>query len=344
MNYKSKKILIISLGSIGKRHLRNVRTLLPDARIAVLRRKVVNQAVVTGADLLFINFNDAISFEPDAVIIASPAHLHIEDAIPFIEKKIPVFLEKPISDSMQHLDAFVEICQKSDAFVMVGYVLRFLPALEAVNRVMQGGELGKIYTGHIQVGQYLPDWRPDSDYRTGVSAQAKLGGGALLELSHEIDYAVWLFGYPSHIYCRAGRSSDLEIDVEDNANIFFEYDNLNDHKTVIIQLDFLQRIPQLTLQIVGSEATLKADFIHETVMLYYPDAPQGERLTFEHSQNANEPYLKQFDFFFSKCFTDYRPQCESTLTHQSFADVIQAAKIIKLIERAKSSNERGCRA
>lgn len=343
MNHKPKKILIISFGSIAKRHLRNIRTLLPDAQIAILRRHAVQQDIPLGANLLFTSFRDAVSFEPDAVIIASPAHLHIEDAMPFLEKKTPIFLEKPLSHSTHHLDSFVDLCKKSGTFVMVGYILRFLPALLAIHKAIQGGQLGKIYTGHIQVGQYLPDWRPGSDYRKGVSAQSALGGGALLELSHEIDYALWLFGDPSHIYCRAGRASNLEIDVEDNANIFFEYDNSDNHKTVIIQLDFLQRVPQLTLQIVGSEATLKADLIRETVMFYDSNLPQGQPFVFEASQDGNEPYLKQFDFFLLKNFSDYKPRYESTLMHQVFADVEQAAKVIKLIEKAKASNERGCR-
>lgn len=342
MNDQPKKVLIISLGSIGKRHLRNVRTLLPDAQIAVLRRGA-QQDLPPGADLLFTDFKEAVSFEPNAVIIASPAHLHIDDALPFLEKEIPLFLEKPISHSTQNLDAFVEFCQKSNTFVMVGYILRFLPALLAVKKVIQAGKLGKIYTGHIQVGQYLPDWRPTSDYRSGVSAQSALGGGALLELSHEIDYAIWLFGHPDHIYCRSGRSSDLEIDVEDNANILFEYDHSEGHKTVIIQLDFLQRVPQLTLQIVGSAATLKADLIRENVTLYYPNDEEGQPLEFTRSQNGNEPYLKQFDFFFAKSFSDYKPQYETTLTQQSYSDVDQAAAVIRLIEKAKASNVKGCR-
>ena len=106
---------------------------------------------------------------------------------------------------------------------MVGYVLRFLPALHAIRQHLTDGLLGQVHTARVEVGQYLPDWRPGSDYRQGVSGQDKLGGGALLELSHEIDYATWLFGWPQSLQCSRARLSPLEIDVEDSAHVLLEY-------------------------------------------------------------------------------------------------------------------------
>lgn len=343
MNEK-KKILIISLGSIGQRHLKNTRTLLPDSEIAVLRRKgfEVSKKPVE-ANIQFQKYEDAVNYDPDAVIIASPANLHLQDATTFIKNNKNVFLEKPLSSNTDNLADFVKHSNKSNGFIMIGYILRFLPALQKIKKIIETNQLGNIYTAHIQVGQYLPDWRPGSDYRKGVSAQSALGGGVLLELSHELDYATWLFGHPENIYCRMAQSSELEVDIEDNAHIIFEYGVEKNNKTVVIQLDFLQRVPQMTLQIVGSEATLKADLMSESIILLDSNNLKGVLLENQMSLNSNEPYLKQFDYFFSKSFKNYKPQFESTCEKTDFADVTQATKIMKLIDNARLSNKLGAR-
>ena len=81
---------------------------------------------------------------------------------------------------------------------------------------------GNVLLAHIEVGQYLPDWRPDSDYSEGVSARKNLGR-SVARTSHEIDYCTWLFGFPNQLFCSSSKVSDLNIDVNDNAFIIFEY-------------------------------------------------------------------------------------------------------------------------
>ena len=339
---KKKKILIISLGSIGERHLRNTRILLPTSEIGVLRRQGFDaNTTPKGADIQFHQLDEAISYSPDAVIIASPANFHLNDATPFINNHKNVFIEKPLSSCVKNLDGFLEKAIRSKGFIMVGYILRFLPTLQKIKKIVEVSQLGRIYHAYIQVGQYLPDWRPSADYRKGVSAQAELGGGVLLELSHELDYATWLFGHPDHVYCRLMRSSDLEINTEDNAHIVFEYNEKNNNKTVVLQLDFLQRSPQMTLQIVGSDATLKADLISETITLL--GSNDSKEIIFKPEiENINDdPYLKQFDYFFSKCFHDYKPKFSIANEKIDIADINQATKIMKLIENARLSNNLG---
>jgi len=212
---RNPRILCISLGSIGKRHLRNARTLLPDAEIAVYRQHTRDSNVPEGANRMLASMDDALAFKPDAALISSPASEHVAGALPFARAGVPIFLEKPLAENAASITPLVQACEVSKGFTMVGYVLRFLPALHAIRRCIAEGTIGDVHTARIEVGQYLPDWRPASDYREGVSAQGKLGGGALLELSHEIDYATWLLGWPKSLLCSCARLSPLEIDVED---------------------------------------------------------------------------------------------------------------------------------
>src|SRR6218665_2133313 len=217
----SPRILCISLGSIGRRHLRNTRALLPQARIAVWRQRAgAGAALPEGADAVVTSLQQALAFMPDAVLVSSPASEHVANARPFVQRNLPIFLEKPLAARSADLGDFPALCRASSGFTMVGYVLRFLPALHAIRQALRDGLLGQVHTARAEVGQSLPDWRPGSDYRQGVSSQQRLGGGALLELSHEIDYATWLFGWPQSLQCSRARLSPLEIDVEDSAHVW----------------------------------------------------------------------------------------------------------------------------
>ncbi len=337
-----KRILLISLGSIGKRHLRNARSLMPDAEIAVHRQYTKSDdKIPEGADKLLRSLNEAKDYKPHAVLISSPASEHIENAITFLDQSAHLFIEKPLAVDTKNLNSFTKKCEQANTFVMIGYVLRFLPLLNSIKAYLDSNELGRIYTAHVQVGQYLPDWRPESDYRNGVSAQKKLGGGALLELSHEIDYTNWLFGTPNSLICSTNKISNLEIDVEDNASLIFEYDE--PAKKIMIQLDFLQRVAKMGLQVVGEKGTLEADLIKEKAYLYTPQNPDGTKLNMNASQDGNEPYMRQFDLFFSKAFEDYKPVFSETNTLNNWSTPQDAVKIMQLVDAAKKSNAQGVR-
>lgn len=337
-----KKVLIAGFGSIGQRHLRNTRHLLPDAEIAVYRQHTQGSSQIPeGADAIFYDLQSTYEFSPDAVIISSPANLHIQNAQSYLAKGASIFIEKPLSLNAQDAADFVQSCAHGASFFMVGYVLRFLPALHAIRSLIRDGSLGAVLTAHVQVGQYLPDWRSGTDYRVGVSAQESLGGGALRELSHEIDYATWLFGLPDSLYSEIAKVSNLHIDVEDSAHILLNYDGPK--RKVLIQLDFLQRVANMAVRIVGSEATLEADLIKETVRIISPEHPSGLDIQIQQQGNGNEIYLRQFDYFFSRSFPDYRPIFEETQNFSDAVSLTQGLDVMRIVDAARESSRRGQR-
>ena len=336
----SPRILCVSLGSIGKRHLRNTRALLPDARIAVWRQHTRSDgAVPEGADEVAADLDAALAFGPDAVLVSSPASQHIANARPFALRHIPMFLEKPLAATSESLGDFAALCRASRGFTMVGYVLRFLPALHALRQYIRDGLVGQVHTARVEVGQYLPDWRPGGDYRKDVSGQRTLGGGALLELSHEIDYATWLFGWPETLQCSTARLSPLEIDVEDSAHLLMEYPD----KRVFVQLDFLQRVANMAVQVVGSQGTLMADLVKEELRLINPESPAGRTLATPKLPSGNDIYLRQFDFFFSRAIAGYRPVYQLTATVADWASVDSAARVLHLVDIARRASDSGMR-
>ena len=338
------RVLLVSLGSIGQRHLRNARELLPEAQIAVFRTHFYAESgLPEGADRIFFDIADALDFKPDAVIISSPASEHVRHAVEFIDNGAHVFIEKPLAMTHDAVKEVIDASRKTDRFTMVGYVLRFQPILHFIKNLLHGGDLGEIRTANIQVGQYLPDWRPDSDYRKGVSAQKKLGGGALLELSHELDYSTWLFGIPDQVICSNGKISDLDIDVEDSACVIMEYGHTGLAKRVVVQVDFLQRVANMTMQVVGSEATLYVDLIKEQAYIVAPDQDELQWLQVPGMAQGNEMYLRQFDFFFARSFEGYQPRFAETGEFSDYVSVDHAARVLKLVDLAKESDRKGAR-
>ncbi|SVD09321.1 uncharacterized protein METZ01_LOCUS362175, partial [marine metagenome] len=215
------RFLIIGSGNIALRHISNLKELCPQSEIAVLTSKTrfsdAKKEKLNLVKNIFFTQEDALSFNPQAVFICNPASLHIQSAKFFAEKGVNLFIEKPLSDNLDEVDRLIKIIQQKQITSMVGYPLRFNKSMKYFKDALMEERIGKIIFVRSRSSSYLPDWRPDTDYRDSVSAQKKLGGGVLLEVSHEVDYLHWIFG-ESRIYSSyIGKLSDLEVDTEDYA-------------------------------------------------------------------------------------------------------------------------------
>lgn len=301
-----RRFVVCGLGSIGRRHLRNLRTLVPDAQIAVWRQHTpigTDAVPPPGADTYVHSLEEALAFCPDAALIAGPAPSHVPTAIAFAREGIHLFLEKPLSTSLDGIDELLATCAQRRVTLLVAYCMRFLHALQTMRRMIGDGDIGRPLSALVEAGQYLPDWRHPTDYRTGVTAQAKLGGGALLELSHEIDYARWLFGEVEEVTAHVDRVSDLEIDVEDVAKIILKMRGLDGKPgpLVSLHLDLLQRQANLACRVIGTQATLEADLMLGTVRIARAEEPGWTPVACEVEKDGNAVYLRQFTHFLDCC-------------------------------------------
>lgn len=302
-----KRFLIVSLGSIGARHLRNLRSLEPNAEIAVLRRPSSSLQAVEGADRVFNHLEEAIAFAPLAAIIASPASHHLVFASPLAEAGVHLLIEKPLAKNTDGCDHLIRMCKERELTLAVGYNLRFLPSLRALREVVASGRIGDVYSVRVEVGQYLPDWRKGTDYRQGVSASKELGGGVLLELSHEIDYVLWMFGMPSRVTALGGRSGQLDCEVEDIAEIIMEYES--PRRMVSVHLDMLQRRPYRSCRAVGTQGSVHWDAIADTLVV---DSLQAEGITPVQGvalADKNQMYQAELSDFLASIASSRSPAC-----------------------------------
>jgi predicted dehydrogenase len=247
-----KRILVVGSGGIGRRHLRNARELLPAAKLGLLTRN--RPADLSPDTEVLLALEEALAWEPDAVVIASPAPFHISVAIAFATRGAHLLIEKPLSNNLEGVDELIASRDRLGIVAGVGYNLRFNVCLEQMQRVVREGGIGRPIHGYFEAGQFLPDWRPHLPYQKSVSAQRSLGGGVLLELSHEVDLASWMLGQAQWVSASVRRVTDLEIDVEDTAQIQLGFAS---GAVGQLHLDFIQRPGGRLVRIVGMEGTME---------------------------------------------------------------------------------------
>ncbi len=287
----SEVFFVVGCGSIGQRHIRNLRALGvsaitaydPDA--ARLARIVQEQAVTPCASI-----EAGLADRPEAVLICTPPHLHASIAQQAVDAGAHVFLEKPIANVLDGLPALLQAAQARQRIVYVAYNLRFHAGLRKLKELLDSGAIGRLLAIRAEVGQYLPDWRPTQDYRQGYNVSAAMGGGIILDASHELDYVRWLGGEVESVACVAGQLSDLEMDVEDTAAI-----TLRLSKRVIaeVHLDCVQRGYARNCKLIGSEGTLIWEF-KEGVRQLLPDKTWR---VYPIAPDPNEMYIEEMKHF-----------------------------------------------
>lgn len=262
-------VAVIGLGNIATRHRQNIKKRNPQTQVWALSASRKKQTTaIENADRFIENIDSLLELRPDFVIVASPATFHAKHAIPLIKAGIPVLIEKPVSASLEEAQAILRCQQESNTPVAVGYCLRYLPLLRQLKILLDDNVIGDLFNINIAVGQYLPDWRPNKPYTQSVSAQKMLGGGALLELSHELDYAQWLFGELALKFVSLHKSKKLNLDVEDIVDITF----LNKNSSICnIHLDFIQSPAQRYCNILGSNGRLDCNLITNKITYHYND-------------------------------------------------------------------------
>ena len=249
------RALVAGLGSIGQRHLRLLRAALPSADIRLLRHSDCD-LVIEHADGCFSRLEDAQGFAPELAVIASPAPFHVDTAHALAEGGAHLLVEKPVSDGTAGVAELIAMCADRGLVCQVGYNLRFLETLQAFRAELAAGRIGAVQAVRCEIGQYLPDWRPGADYRTTVSAQRALGGGVILELSHELDMLRWVFGEVDWISAWTGQQGALEIDVEDCAMIQMGFTG---GPVAQLGMDFLRRDTTRTCTAIGETGSLRWD-------------------------------------------------------------------------------------
>jgi predicted dehydrogenase len=305
------RILFCGLGGIGQRHLRCVREILGSGLEAHAYR-VRGQTTRLRDDLtvdpqgnlekdyglvVHSSLEAALAASPDAAFICNPSSMHIDIAIAVARAGVHVFIEKPLSSSLDNVEPLRRVVEATSVICCVGYNFRFHPALIRLKRVVEQGVLGNIVSVSSTIGEYLPAWHPYEDYRMMYAARSDLGGGVILSQIHEFDLIYWLFGLPTSIYSRGGKLSDLEIDVEDVATSLMWFDGSSGTFPLVLQQDFVRRPAERTFNVIGNRGSARVDLRSNEITISQGNGDLVEQLTFP-SFKRNDMFLAQARHFF----------------------------------------------
>jgi predicted dehydrogenase len=329
-----KKVLIVGHGSIGKRHLRLARELLPEADIRVLHHNKNSEpsALSNGS---FYNLHEACAFSPEIAVIANPAPFHLEVATTLAKAGANLLIEKPLCTSALKAQNFLEAIKPNEITLQVGYNLRFLPSMQQFRELIINGAIGQAISVRCEVGQHLSSWRSDQDYRTGVSARSELGGGVLLELSHEFDYLRWIFGEVKWVNAWLGHQSALDINVEDTAHLIlgFAANKNHHHMVATLSLDCLRFDTTRICTVIGDQGTLKWDGIRGVIEHFSPQE-QGWKIVFSNPSHRDDSYRAQWLNFLSSLENKTLPLVTGE-DGKAVIDIIEAARQSHLCNGAR---------
>jgi predicted dehydrogenase len=246
------KVLLIGLGSIGQRHTGLLQKNFSHQLFA-LRSGRGSALDIPGVTMLH-SWAEVDAVAPEAAFIMNPTALHVAAALECAVRGMHLFIEKPIDCSDQGLDRLIDIVQRRRLTAYVAYPLRFHPVILKLKELCAGRN---ILHARAVCASYLPDWRPGRDAHTVYSARRADGGGALLDLSHELDYAGYLFGELRSLDGRAGRVSSVTVDAEDYADLLCVYERA----AVSIHLNMFSRQTRRSIDIDLDNGGISADLV-----------------------------------------------------------------------------------
>lgn len=327
------KILIAGLGSIGRRHLRNLQDLNIE-KLVLLRS---GRATLPDDDLAGFpterDITEALQrHQPDAVVISNPTSFHLDVAIPAAEAGCHLLLEKPISHTMGRVPILAKIVQQKNLRVLVGFQFRFHPGLQCIKQLLDNGVIGAVTSVDAHWGEYLPGWHPWEDHRTGYAAREDLGGGVLLTLCHPFDYLRWLIGEIQSVSAMTAQQGGLNIQVEDTANTMLRFEN---GALGTVHLDYIQRPPTHTLRITGQHGSILWDNADGEVHWYQDKAEAWQTETFHKGPTGfdrNTLFIEEMKHFIDCIENDTDPCVNLT-------DGIAALQLV-LAAKASSSQQR----
>lgn len=248
----------------------------------------------------------ALDRHPDAVIISNPTALHLDVAIPAARQGCHILMEKPISHDLERMDELKEALRQGGGQFLTGFQFRFHPGLRTVARLLQEDAIGRPVAAHAHWGEYLPAWHPWEDYRKSYSARQDLGGGVVLTLSHPLDYLRWLLGDVQSLWAYAGHFSDLEVAVDDVAEIGLRF---CDGATGGLHLNYVQQPAVHRLEIAGSRGTIQWDNADGAARVYRAGAADWETFPPPMGFERNDLFLAELRHFIEVIRGEAAPLC-----------------------------------
>ena len=278
-------ILIIGLGSIGKKHVDAIYALGLDFTIYALRGGESFHETYKG--VINVSSTDEIQTAIDFIIISNITSAHEATIMKILGLQSPIFIEKPVLSDLGNVSMISSKLREKNVLTYIACNLRFHSGLQFLKKYLDEKK-PRINEVNIYCGSYLPEWRSGIDFRKSYSANFDQGGGVHLDLIHELDYCTWLFGFPKKVISMKRDVSSLAINAIDNAKFEFLYTNF----TAGINLNYYRRDAKRTLEVVTSEDTILLDLRSNIIQSLLTG-----HIIYNRPFEMGETYVRQMKYF-----------------------------------------------
>jgi predicted dehydrogenase len=280
------KILILGCGSIGQRHIENLQNISNNNLIEVFDKDQSKLKNLKTKNIKIAKEESIDSNTYDCVIICTPPNTHVSLAIRALEANSNVFIEKPLSNNLEKFDDLIKIKNEKNLLVFVGYSFRFNKGLNYIKKIVATKEFGKILHASAYFGQYLPDWRPNQDFKESYTLKKEMGGGIILDSSHELDYLIWIFGKPESIQANFVLTDILPSNSEAICDVILKFPQ---NILSTIHMDFVRRKYKRTLEILTENAVLEWSLEENTVKIFESKSCN----TMSSNESINDMYVEE---------------------------------------------------
>ncbi len=311
------KVLIVGLGSIGKRHMNNILKVKKNCQIIIWsNRKDIKK--IEGKNIkIFNSLEKCLLEKPDIGFITNETAFHIPISKKLAKSGLSLFIEKPLSNTMKDVKELSNIVKNKKITTLMGCNLRFDRCIKKIKSLIEEEKIGNVISVKVECGTYMPDWHPYENYSKSYAARDDLGGGVVLTCIHEIDYLYWFFGEVKEVFSITGKYSNLKITSSDLSAIILKFKN---NIIAEVHLDYFQKPEIRSCKIIGTKGTIYWDSEINEVKLYDVKMKRWIRKLKVKNYDKNKQYIDEISHFFN-CINK---------KENSINDLIQGIETLKI--------------
>lgn len=324
------KILVVGLGSMGKRRIRNLQYLKQEKIIGFdSREDRCKEASEKYSIETFQDITRVLDEKPDAMVISTPPDLHMKYAKIALENKIHFFTEASVvQDEMEDI---IEMLDKNEMVGLPSCTMRYHPIVNKIRDILGKNIIGKPLSFLYHSGQYLPDWHPWEDYRKFYVAKRETGACREI-VAFELVWLIELFGKIKTVSARKTKVSNLEVDIDDIYNILLEFENGIESTMTV---DVIARFPFRQIKILGENGVILADWSERNVKYFTNDkgwieSKIDDGKIEENYIHGEGPYIEEMKTFLEAV----QKKREQSYT---FREDFEILKTLELIEKSSES-------
>jgi len=288
--------LIVGLGSIGKRHLRNILAIENTKKLEIIIYSKQTKSYLSNHKniKIFDTLDKCLLEKPDVGFITNETVHHIPIAIKLAKVGLDLFIEKPLSNKISNVKTFSKIIKTKKLITLVGCNLRFHRCINEIKNLIDQKVIGDIISVKVECGTYLPDWHPNENYSKSYASRDDLGGGVVLTCIHELDYLFWFFGETQEVFSMTGKYSNLKITASDLSAIILKFKN---NIIAEVHLDYFQKPEARSCKLIGTKGTITWDSLSNEVKIYdFKKSKWKSKLKIK-KYDKNEMYVKELEYF-----------------------------------------------